>query len=53
MTHIVSASPLAQTHSFSSHVNLSPRDEALLIMCLSAKGLRVFSKSEFCADFKK
>ena len=31
----------------------SPRDEALLITCLSAKGLRVVSKSEFCADFKK
>ena len=31
----------------------SPTDEALLITCMSAKGLRVVSKSEFCADFKK
>ena len=31
----------------------SPRDEPLLIMCLGAKGLRVVSKSGFCADFKK
>ena len=35
------------------NADYSPRDEPLLIMCLSAKGLRVVSKSEFCADFKK
>ena len=47
----VFSSYIAPTHLGVEHC--SPRDEPLLIMCLGAKGLRVVSKSEFCADFKK
>ena len=48
----VSQIPAGQSWQSQGYLD-SPRDEPLLIMCLSAKGLRVVSKSEFCADFKK
>ena len=44
---------LVETNGSSMLLPISPRDETLLITCLSAKGLRVVSNSEFCADFKK